>query len=789
MNIPQAIDLFRTKRHLLAGIFIILTALGLIGIQHFLKIEENINAFVPSNDPELQKQYSLLNQAPFSHKILISLTLDETTPNTPKLIKIAGLLKSKFHPPWIRDTISGIDENEARSIFMRLYNSIPALADSETLNQIDAQLRPDTVHEQIQTNRRLLMSPEGLFLKPMILEDPLNLRSIVEARLKALSVSKDLKWVDGFLFDTTERHLLLMLETDISITDSLGSEQLIAHIESSIQTLQKKFEFKAEVLSAHAYTVANARTIKADMNKVIIGSTLGLIAIFALFIRQWKIGLLLLAAPAFSLVAAVLACSLYYPTVSAVTIGFGAVLLGISIDYALHVFFHLSVEKADVHQTLKSLIGPLTISSLTTLCAMSVLLFSDLQAQQQLALFSASGLIAAYIFSLILLPPFVKPRIGYTDTIAQTHFFHFTPTIRKLIGAIWLSLIILSLGPILQLHFEGNTRNLYIVTPQLKEAEEHIQSTWGQIRNRMMIIAEGADLQQALEVNDAVQKCLKDTPNLNPLSLASVLPSITTQTQNADQWKHFWQGSGMKRAEQLLTQEGWPIALQSKWQEKINRPSDLITLENIESGSIKKLLMDLIVPLKESTAVVTMVEANAEDTVALRGKLPNGASLVSQSDLARSLAHVTGRDFKRFALFVLFLNSILVWLIYRNLRRTFCALIPVISGLCGMFGCLQAMGYAINIFHVASALLVIGLSIDYGIFMSQEKPVGRATRQAVFISGLTTLAGFSALLLSHHPALLSIGSSVCLGIFFSILSALIVVPAFRETSMEKATHE
>jgi predicted RND superfamily exporter protein len=49
--------------------------------------------------------------------------------------------------------------------------------------------------------------------------------------------------------------------------------------------------------------------------------------------------------------------------------------------------------------------------------------------------------------------------------------------------------------------------------------------------------------------------------------------------------------------------------------------------------------------------------------------------------------------------------------------------------------------------------------------------------RAVLVSGLTTLAGFGALVLARHPALHSIGVTVLLGIGAAIPAALLVIPA------------
>jgi predicted exporter len=83
----------------------------------------------------------------------------------------------------------------------------------------------------------------------------------------------------------------------------------------------------------------------------------------------------------------------------------------------------------------------------------------------------------------------------------------------------------------------------------------------------------------------------------------------------------------------------------------------------------------------------------------------------------------------------------------------------------------------VNIFNVAASVLVIGLSIDYGVFMAHKK--SRSTDLSVITSAITTVGGFGALALAHHPAMFSLGITVVLGIIPSMICALIVLPALQ----------
>ena len=119
-------------------------------------------------------------------------------------------------------------------------------------------------------------------------------------------------------------------------------------------------------------------------------------------------------------------------------------------------------------------------------------------------------------------------------------------------------------------------------------------------------------------------------------------------------------------------------------------------------------------------------------------------------------------------------------------------MVPVATGIIFMFGIMGLLNISFNIFNVISSILIIGLGIDYGIFMvcRCSEDYEHDTDTAVLLSGLTTITGFGALVFAQHPALYSIGLTVLLGIGAAIPSSIYVIPALykymnRKTGCKK----
>lgn len=80
--------------------------------------------------------------------------------------------------------------------------------------------------------------------------------------------------------------------------------------------------------------------------------------------------------------------------------------------------------------------------------------------------------------------------------------------------------------------------------------------------------------------------------------------------------------------------------------------------------------------------------------------------------------------------------------------------------------------------HLIMGIMVIGLSVDYGIFVACSRLTGDTgtASMAVSICACSSLIGFGVLAFAHHPALHSLGITVLVGIGAAWPVALFVSP-------------
>ena len=134
---------------------------------------------------------------------------------------------------------------------------------------------------------------------------------------------------------------------------------------------------------------------------------------------------------------------------------------------------------------------------------------------------------------------------------------------------------------------------------------------------------------------------------------------------------------------------------------------------------------------------------------------------------------------------------VLLLALERSFKKSIMVFIPLIFGLLWTAGTLGHLGIKLSIATIGLGSIILGLGVEYGIFMvtrfEEERSKGKsqlvATQEsvknigkAILSSGTTTIAGFLALTFSITPMMQKLGMSLALGIFFSLLAAIIVTP-------------
>ena len=134
---------------------------------------------------------------------------------------------------------------------------------------------------------------------------------------------------------------------------------------------------------------------------------------------------------------------------------------------------------------------------------------------------------------------------------------------------------------------------------------------------------------------------------------------------------------------------------------------------------------------------------------------------------------------------VLFNIALLVFM-YRAVAPLAVLMVSLALSIGAMIAGLKLTGLPLNLFNVLSFPLVLGVGVDYGIYVILAVRQKDRARHAlasiikpVMLSGLTTIAGFGSLGWANHPALSSLGLVCALGVACCLFSTLcFILPAY-----------
>ena len=135
---------------------------------------------------------------------------------------------------------------------------------------------------------------------------------------------------------------------------------------------------------------------------------------------------------------------------------------------------------------------------------------------------------------------------------------------------------------------------------------------------------------------------------------------------------------------------------------------------------------------------------------------------------------------------MLLFNVVLLIFMYRAAAPLCVLMLSLALSIGAMIAGLKITGLPLNLFNVLAFPLVLGVGVDYGIYVvlavRQRDRAGHALAaivKPVALSGLTTIAGFGSLGWANHPALSSLGLVCALGVACCLFSTLFfILPAY-----------
>jgi len=137
--------------------------------------------------------------------------------------------------------------------------------------------------------------------------------------------------------------------------------------------------------------------------------------------------------------------------------------------------------------------------------------------------------------------------------------------------------------------------------------------------------------------------------------------------------------------------------------------------------------------------------------------------------------------------------ALLLWLLWRRLEDMALVMTPLALASLLTVATAVLLDMPFNFGNVVVLPLLLGIGVDSGIHLvhrhrvtietagvarsPERELLETSTAQAVFFSALTTMASFGSLAFSDHPGFASLGRLLLIGVTYTLLANLILLPA------------
>jgi predicted exporter len=521
----------------------------------------------------------------------------------------------------------------------------------------------------------------------------------------------------------------------------------------------------ARILRAGVPLHAEAAAVRAswEMNTIGWGSLLAVIALMWLAFLSIRPVLLVSLSLLIGTAAAVAVTVLVFGKIHLLTLVFGASLVGVAEDYGIHYFAcRQGRDDLSPHGLMRHLLPGLVLALITSVLAYLALGIAPFPGLRQMAVFSAVGLAAAFATVACWFPwldrgkrPISRFGLGIAASLATW------PRFRVGSAGAWIFLGLLAVFTVTglqRLQTRDDLRSLQNSPPELIAQQREIGQLLGLPSPAQFYLISGGSAEEVLQREEALKDRLDKLTGKQKLSSYSAIsdwvPSIARQQANAE----LTAKTETAVLAQVSTVVGEPLSrpafnapalrIEDWLRQPISEPFRSRWLGRIDGHWASVLTLNGVGP----TSDLSLLKAQAAGIEGVRWVDRTG-------EISELLAHYRIM-MGQLLLAGLLAVGIALWWRYR--RSSWRALLPTALAMAVSLAALGWLGEPFQLFTVLALLLLLGMGVDYGIFLIEHQGDG-ASWLAISLGAGSTLLAFGLLALSATPALHTFGLTMMFG--------------------------
>src|SRR5579871_5803383 len=617
--------------------------------------------------------------------------------------------------------------------------------------------------------------------------------------MQSLQYDENYELYNNYVVTKDHKHLLLFIVPAYPPNNTGENEKLLNGIDTITDSLTKS-GFKnidASYFGATAVSVGNALQLRKDSLYTQGITVFFLIFFIGLYFRKKRAPFIILIPVLFGALFSLAAIYFIKGTISVIALGAGSVVLGVAVNYSLHVFNHYRHTKS-IHDVIKDLTMPLTVGSFTTIGGFLCLELVESEMLKDLGLFAAFSLIGASLCSLIFLPHLIASKKeqqqhiaienSWIDKLASYH-----PEYNKYLVVIIILLTGVFFYTAQKVGFENDLASMNYMPEKLKQAQSKLNSINAFSLQSVYLVSEGKNLNEALENNEKLSGKIEELKQKGIVKkysgVSSLIISDSLQKIKIARWNNYWTSEKKSQLISTLEKEGAELKFSASAFDTFKTwlNEDFRTGADHQAGDLRKSFLDDYITEKSGqSTVVTLVKVSPENKNAVYKIFENdqNTTVLDKQYLTTKFVEIINNDFTSIAL----MSSILVFTVllitYGRIELTLISFVPMFITFIWILGIMEIFGMQFNIINIIISAFIFGLGDDYSLFIMdgllQEYKTGKKNlssyKSSIFLSAITTIAGLGVLIFAKHPALKSIAIISIVGIACVVVMSQILIP-------------
>lgn len=776
---------------------LVATLLLLASLVATLDYSENINDFLPLNTRE-QKAMEVYQNISGANRLFILFSnsddADMTVEAIDYFVEQVAMLDAEG---WCGNLTAQMDMASVRQLTEFVYDNIPYFLTDSDYQRIEAMLdRPEYIDEQLQRNLEMLMFPTGGMMTHNISRDPLALFTPVLAKLQSANQQMVFEMYDGYIFTPDMSRAVVMLDSPFGGSETENNAKLLAIINGAIEQVKATYpDVDAHVVGGPEIAVGNASRIKTDSMMAIALSVVLIVLLAAYAIRSFRNIMLIFISVGWGWLFAMGGIALFINEVSIIVIGISSVILGIAVNYPLHLIVHLSHER-DIKRTIRQIMLPLVIGNITTVGAFLTLTPLQSVALRDLGLFASLLLVGTILFVLIYMPHMVatSSRVS-TESKLIDRIAAISPERSKIVVAVVVVATLVFALYSQKTEFDSNLANCNYMTEQQRADMRYFNDLLSQSSNhessKVYVLASGATFDEALQQNSALVPAVDSLVRSGVVNsyagVSQFLVSKAEQIERLKRWDEFTTKYRSVLTDDLTAkavEHGFSTGAFTPFMELIDDTSER-SARDIESfRTLTDLVLAQNVTRTDSDGmchivnVLDVANGSVED---VKAQFDTCFDVVGMNS---ALSNNLSDNFNYIGVACSVIVFLFLWFSFGRLELAIISFLPMVVSWIWILGLMALIGIKFNIVNIILATFIFGQGDDYTIFITEgcqseytyRRKVLSSYKSSILQSALIMFVGIGTLIISQHPAMRSLAEVTIVGMFCVVLMAYMIPP-------------